>query len=255
MIWIKSGLKLLQTCSVKQHSFFSGFSLDTYCFHLIWDPFGQPVVRVSTLPGFVCVCVKTHNVPRCLNLIRGFVFHLVTQSSLYPSSHLPIRLSRFWVRTSATKLMSHTGAQIQWKTVKEGDCREPEVWWRRDGETLALSSWWGSWTASDGATVEDNVVEKQPTVQRLPVLLLSVGVEGTGERTAAAEESHREGEENTAGTSQQVRHEISESWINSTPIIKSKTARQLSNVARLTQENCGKGLESTWFFTFVSENF
>lgn len=218
----------------------------------IWAACGQ---SLHTPKFCVYVWKETHNVPRCLNLIRGFVFHLVTQSSLHPSSHLPIRLSWFWVRTSATKLMSHTGAQIQWKTVKEGDFKEPEVWWRRDGETLALSSRWGSWTAADGATVEDNAVEKQPTVQRLPVLLLSVGVEGSGERTAAAEESHREGEESTAGTSRQVRHEISESWISSAPIIESKTARQLRNVACLTQENCGRGLEPKWFFTFVSENF
>lgn len=43
---------------------------------------------------------------------------------------------------------------------------------------------------ADGSFVEGHAVEKQPAVQRLSVLLLSVGVEGSGERTAAAEETH-----------------------------------------------------------------
>lgn len=58
---------------------------------------------------------------------------------------------------------------------------------------------------ADGSFVEGHAVEKQPAVQRLSVLLLSVGVEGSGERTAAAEETHRQGEESAARTARQVR--------------------------------------------------
>lgn len=58
---------------------------------------------------------------------------------------------------------------------------------------------------ADGSFVEGHAVEKQPAVQRLSVLLHSVGVEGSGERTAAAEETHRQGEESAARTARQVR--------------------------------------------------
>lgn len=57
----------------------------------------------------------------------------------------------------------------------------------------------------DGSAVEGHAVEEQPAVQRLSVLLLPVGVEGSGERAAAAEETYRQGEEGTARTTRQVR--------------------------------------------------
>lgn len=58
----------------------------------------------------------------------------------------------------------------------------------------------------DGSFVEGHAVQEQPAVQRLSVLLLSVGVEGSGERTTAAEETHRQGEESIARTTRQVRN-------------------------------------------------
>lgn len=48
----------------------------------------------------------------------------------------------------------------------------------------------GGLQVGDGSSVEGHAVEEQPAVQRLSVLLLSVGVEGSGERAAAAEETH-----------------------------------------------------------------
>lgn len=42
----------------------------------------------------------------------------------------------------------------------------------------------------DGSSVEVHAVEEQPAVQRLSVLLLPVGVEGSGERATAAEETY-----------------------------------------------------------------
>lgn len=56
----------------------------------------------------------------------------------------------------------------------------------------------------DGSSVEGHAVQEQPALQRLPLLLLSVGVEGPGEGAAAAEETRRAGEENAAQTAGQV---------------------------------------------------
>lgn len=54
--------------------------------------------------------------------------------------------------------------------------------------------------------MEGHAVKKQPAVQGLSVLLLPVGVEGSGERAAAAEEARRQGPESVARTARQVRH-------------------------------------------------
>lgn len=56
-----------------------------------------------------------------------------------------------------------------------------------------------------GAAVEDDAVPEQPSVQRRSVLLLPVGVEGSGEGGCAAEEGRREGEEGAAVSAPQVR--------------------------------------------------
>lgn len=53
--------------------------------------------------------------------------------------------------------------------------------------------------------MEGDAVEEQPAVPRLSVLLLSVGVEGSGTRAAAAEETHGQRQEDAAGTARQVR--------------------------------------------------
>lgn len=53
--------------------------------------------------------------------------------------------------------------------------------------------------------MEDDAVEEQPAVQRRSVLVLPVGVEGSGERSSAAEEEQRGGEESAAHTHPQVR--------------------------------------------------
>lgn len=60
MIWIKSDLKILKTCSVKLRSFFSGFSLDTYGFHTLgfgihlgslWSEFAHSQVLCVRVKG------------------------------------------------------------------------------------------------------------------------------------------------------------------------------------------------------------
>lgn len=61
--------------------------------------------------------------------------------------------------------------------------------------------------ATDGSPVESHAVEEQPTVPRLTLLLLAVGVEGTGERAAAAEESGRARQESAARSARQVRRD------------------------------------------------
>lgn len=52
--------------------------------------------------------------------------------------------------------------------------------------------------------MEGHAVEEQPAVPRLAVLLLSVGVEGSGEGAAAAEEALGEGEEGAGRSAPQV---------------------------------------------------
>lgn len=68
----------------------------------------------------------------------------------------------------------------------------------------------GKLRVDDGSSVEGYAVQKQPTVQRLSVLFLPVGVESSGERAAAAEETQRQGEESDAHAARQVRRATKE---------------------------------------------
>lgn len=93
MIWIKSGLKILQTCSVKLRSLFSGFSLDTYGFHTLrfgihlgslWSEFAHSQV--------LCVCVKGHT--QCSQMSesdQGICLSVIPPSQLTPA-HPPVML-------------------------------------------------------------------------------------------------------------------------------------------------------------------
>ena len=97
----------------------------------------------------------------------------------------------------------------------------------------------GETEEADGTFVEGHAVEKQPTVQRLSVFLLYVGIEGSGERAAAAEESDWQGEENTARTAWQVRCKPAWLCAMSVEILSHPSHGRLGDSAEGNFTSCG----------------
>lgn len=73
------------------------------------------------------------------------------------------------------------------------------------GRVNGLWTGWGWAEGGHGPSVEEHVVQEQPSVPRCSVLLFPVGVEGPGEGAAAAEEAGGPWEEDSAGSDGQVR--------------------------------------------------
>lgn len=71
---------------------------------------------------------------------------------------------------------------------------------------------------ADGSSVEGHAVKEQPAVPRLSVLLLSVGVESSGERAAPAQETHGQREESAVHTTRQVRRKTKRKYNQITTI-------------------------------------